>query len=93
MGIRLGADAAEPARLVRAGQRPGRRDGRPGGIAGPAAVYLGWPLFAVLLDNAEMSLAKTNRRIAERYLRLGGRPDLTAAVLAEYDRPGAWCSR
>jgi len=58
----------------------------PGGIAEARAVYLGWPLFAVLLDNAEMSLAKTNRRIAERYLRLGARPDLTAAVLAEYDR-------
>jgi len=47
--------------------------------------YRGWPLLAVLLDNAEMSLAKTDRRIAERYLALGGRPDLTAAVLAEYD--------
>jgi phosphoenolpyruvate carboxylase len=32
-----------------------------------------------------MSLAKTNRRIAARYLALGGRPDLTAIVLAEYD--------
>ncbi len=44
-----------------------------------------WPLLAVLLDNAEMSLAKTDRRIAERYLALGGRDDLTAAVLDEYD--------
>jgi phosphoenolpyruvate carboxylase len=42
-------------------------------------------LLAVLLDNAEMSLAKTDRRIAARYLALGGRPDLSAAVLAEYD--------
>ncbi len=47
--------------------------------------YAEWPLFNVLLDNAEMSLAKTDRRIAERYLRLGGRADLTARVLAEYD--------
>jgi phosphoenolpyruvate carboxylase len=47
--------------------------------------YLAWPLLAVLLDNAEMSLAKTDRRIAARYLALGGRPDLTAAVLDEYD--------
>ena len=47
--------------------------------------YLAWPLLAVLLDNAEMSLAKTDRRIAVRYLALGGRPDLTAAVLDEYD--------
>jgi phosphoenolpyruvate carboxylase len=47
--------------------------------------YLAWPLLAVLLDNAEMSLAKTDRRIAARYLALGGRADLTAAVLSEYD--------
>ena len=32
-----------------------------------------------------MSLAKTDRRIAARYLALGGRDDLTAAVLDEYD--------
>jgi phosphoenolpyruvate carboxylase len=48
--------------------------------------YRSWPLFAALLDNAEMSLAKTDRDIAARYLALGGRPALTDAVLAEYDR-------
>jgi phosphoenolpyruvate carboxylase len=47
--------------------------------------YRNWPLLAVLLDNAEMSLAKTDRRIAARYLALGGREDLTAMVLDEYD--------
>ncbi len=47
--------------------------------------YRSWPLFNVLLDNAEMSLAKTDRLIAERYLDLGDRPDLTARVLEEYD--------
>jgi phosphoenolpyruvate carboxylase len=47
--------------------------------------YAEWPLFNVLIDNAEMSLAKTDRRIAARYLHLGGRADLTARVLAEYD--------
>jgi phosphoenolpyruvate carboxylase len=56
-----------------------------GGVKEFRAIYEKWPLLAVLLDNAEMSLAKTDRRIAERYLELGGRPDLTAAVLAEYD--------
>jgi phosphoenolpyruvate carboxylase len=49
------------------------------------SAYREWPLFAVLLDNAEMSLAKTDRRIAARYLALGGREDLSAQVLAEYD--------
>ncbi|HUE68078.1 MAG TPA: phosphoenolpyruvate carboxylase [Candidatus Acidoferrum sp.] len=48
--------------------------------------YAKWPLFNAMLDNAEMSLAKTDRRIAERYLGLGNRPDLTAMVLGEYDR-------
>jgi phosphoenolpyruvate carboxylase len=47
--------------------------------------YHEWPLFGVLLDNAEMSLAKTDRLIGARYLALGGRDDLTALVLDEYD--------
>ena len=47
--------------------------------------YQGWPLLTVLLENAEMSLAKTDRRMAARHLALGGRDDLTALVLAEYD--------
>jgi len=47
--------------------------------------YGEWPLFGVLLDNAEMSLAKTDRLIGARYLALGGRDDLTGLVLAEYD--------
>jgi phosphoenolpyruvate carboxylase len=42
-------------------------------------------VVTVLLDNAEMSLAKTDRRMAARHLALGGRGDLTALVLAEYD--------
>ncbi len=42
-----------------------------------------WPLFATLLDNVEMSLAKTDARIAERYLALGDRDDLATAVLEE----------
>ena len=55
------------------------------GLSGVQAAYRGWPLLNSLLDNAEMSLAKTNRRIAARYLALGGRPELTETVLAEYD--------
>jgi phosphoenolpyruvate carboxylase len=57
----------------------------PGGTSLLRAAYREWPLLRVLLDNAEMSLAKTDRDIAARYLALGGRPDLTARVLAEYD--------
>jgi phosphoenolpyruvate carboxylase len=56
-----------------------------GGLAAVQAAYRDWPLLAVLLDNAEMSLAKTNRRIAVRYLALGGNDELASRVLAEYD--------
>jgi phosphoenolpyruvate carboxylase len=57
-----------------------------GGLAAARRAYEGWPLLTVLLENAEMSLAKTDRRMAARHLALGGRDDLTALVLAEYDR-------
>ena len=55
------------------------------GLAELRRAYREWPLLGTLLDNAEMSLAKTDRAIAARYLALGGRDDLTALVLAEYD--------
>jgi phosphoenolpyruvate carboxylase len=48
--------------------------------------YESWPLFTVMLENAEMSLAKTDRRIARHYLDLGGRPELTEKVLEEHAR-------
>jgi len=57
----------------------------PGGLAEVHEAYQGWPVLTVLLENAEMSLAKTDRRMAARHLALGGRDDLTALVLAEYD--------
>ena len=55
------------------------------GITALRSAYREWPLLATLLDNAEMSLAKTDREIAARYLALGNRPDLTERVLTEYD--------
>jgi len=58
---------------------------RPGGLDAVRAAYSGWPLLEVMLDNAEMSLAKTNRRIAARYLALGNDDRLASRVLAEYD--------
>ena len=48
--------------------------------------YREWPLLRVLIDNAEMSLAKTDRFMADEYLRLGKQPAITARILAEYDR-------
>jgi phosphoenolpyruvate carboxylase len=49
------------------------------------AAYREWPLFTALVDNAEMSLAKTDRGVAEGYLRLGERPDLSERILTELD--------
>ena len=48
--------------------------------------YAEWPLFNALLDNAEMSLAKTDRRIAVQYLAMGRRKELAERVMGEYDR-------
>jgi phosphoenolpyruvate carboxylase len=49
-----------------------------------------WPLFQVMLENAEMSLAKTDRRILSRYLELGDRPDLTQLMLDEHALTTEW---
>jgi phosphoenolpyruvate carboxylase len=49
-----------------------------------------WPLFTVMLENAEMSLAKTDRRIAARYLALGNRPEMTEKILAEHALTTEW---
>src|SRR5260370_32955229 len=57
----------------------------PGGLAAGRRAYRDWPLLAVLLDNAEMSLAKTNRHIAVRYLALGQSEGLAERVLAGYE--------
>jgi phosphoenolpyruvate carboxylase len=57
----------------------------PDGLRRARAAYEGWPLLTVLFDNAEMSLAKSDRRMGARHLALGCRDDLTALVLAEYD--------
>ena len=52
--------------------------------------YAEWPLFATLIDNVEMSLAKTDERIARTYLELGERPDLTNLVLDEMRLTRTW---
>ncbi|WP_120006193.1 phosphoenolpyruvate carboxylase [Nesterenkonia muleiensis] len=52
--------------------------------------YAEWPLFSAMIDNVEMSLAKTDRRIARRYLDLGGKTELAAAVLEELDLTEKW---
>jgi phosphoenolpyruvate carboxylase len=49
-----------------------------------------WPLFGALLDVAEMSLAKSDRRLAEQFLAFGGRPDVTERILSEMDLTRRW---
>lgn len=47
------------------------------------AAYREWPMFAALIDVAEMSLAKSHAGLAQRFLDLGGRPELTERIVAE----------
>ncbi|HEY9409893.1 MAG TPA: phosphoenolpyruvate carboxylase [Jiangellaceae bacterium] len=61
-----------------------------GDLAVLRRAYQEWPLFTVMLENAEMSLAKTDRRIAARYLALGDRPELTEKILAEHALATRW---
>ncbi|MGZ8567346.1 MAG: phosphoenolpyruvate carboxylase, partial [Actinomycetota bacterium] len=60
--------------------------GRPGGLAKLRRMRARWPFFASLLENAELSLAKADRAIAERYLARSSDADLRVAILDEYER-------
>lgn len=55
--------------------------------------YAEWPLFTTFIDNIEMSLAKTDARIAGMYLALGGRDDLADTVLREMELTARWVMR
>ncbi len=52
--------------------------------------YEEWPLFATFIDNIEMSIAKTDGRIAKMYLALGDRADLSEKVLHEMHLTRKW---
>ncbi|WP_314686923.1 phosphoenolpyruvate carboxylase [uncultured Bifidobacterium sp.] len=55
--------------------------------------YEEWPLFSTFIDNIEMSLAKTDERIARMYLELGDREDLSTKVLDEMELTRKWVLR
>jgi phosphoenolpyruvate carboxylase len=61
-----------------------------GDLAELQAAYAEWPLFSTMIDNVEMSLAKTDDRLAERYLALGDRDDLARLVLEEMALTRHW---
>jgi phosphoenolpyruvate carboxylase len=64
-----------------------------GDVAVLQDAYARWPLFTTMIDNVEMSLAKTDGRIAERYLALGDRDDLAHLVLEEMALTREWVRR
>ena len=51
--------------------------------------YEQWPLLNVLIDNAEMSLAKTDRFMAAEYLRLGRQPRIAELILTNMTAPSS----
>jgi len=55
--------------------------------------YREWPLLRTMIDNVAMSLAKTDERIARRYLALGDRDDLAQLVLDELALTKEWVIR
>ncbi len=55
--------------------------------------YREWPLLRTMVDNVAMSLAKTDPRIARRYLALGDRDDLAGLVLEEMELTRSWVVR
>ncbi|BAR06186.1 phosphoenolpyruvate carboxylase [Scardovia inopinata JCM 12537] len=64
-----------------------------GDLAQLQAAYKEWPLFTTFIDNIEMSLAKTDERIALMYLDLGDREDLKKLVLDEMRLTRSWVLR
>lgn len=52
--------------------------------------YREWPLFATFIDNIEMSIAKTDGRIAKMYLCLDERTDLAKRVFDEMQLTRKW---
>ena len=55
--------------------------------------YREWPLFNTFIDNIEMSIAKTDNRIAKMYLALGDRADLADKVFDEMMLTRSWVLR
>jgi phosphoenolpyruvate carboxylase len=57
-----------------------------GGLTRLRRMHRTWPFFAVLLENASVSLAKADRALAGRYLARAGQPEHAQAIFDEWDR-------
>jgi phosphoenolpyruvate carboxylase len=57
-----------------------------GGLGRLRLMHRTWPFFAVLLENASVSLAKADRALAVRYLARADQPEHARAIFDEWDR-------
>jgi phosphoenolpyruvate carboxylase len=57
-----------------------------GGLTRLRRMHRTWPFFAVLLENASVSLAKADRALAARYLARAEQPEHARAIFDEWDR-------
>jgi phosphoenolpyruvate carboxylase len=55
-------------------------------LAGLRALYRDWPFFRTLVQNLEMTLAKSSMEIAAEYLELVDEPSMWAPIAAEHER-------
>jgi phosphoenolpyruvate carboxylase len=58
----------------------------PGGLAELRDMLRGWPHFASVIDNAQLSLVKADQAIAALYLALGDDPETTRRIQEEFQR-------
>lgn len=61
-----------------------------GDVAELRRAYREWPLFAAMIDVAEMSLAKADPVLGRAFLDLGRRPELVDQIVAEYELTSHW---
>jgi phosphoenolpyruvate carboxylase len=58
----------------------------PAGAATLSAMHEAWPFFAVALENAELSLARSDLAVAQRYAELAGEERIWTTIREEHER-------